>query len=84
MITGVTTFNPNVSITGTSDTRDRRGLQRLLDRCECVIYGTLGRAMVHDCLPHSVEGIELMYVPDEASVQRLRVMLQEEGRGQAW
>ena len=81
MITGVTTFNPNVVITGTTDTRDRRRLKRLLDRCECVIYGTLGRAMVNECLPNSVEGIELMYVPDETSVQRLRAMLLEEGRG---
>jgi hypothetical protein len=81
MITGVTTFNPKVTIIGTADTRDRRRLKRLLDKSECVVYGTLARAVVTECLPNSVEGIELMYVPDESSVQRLRSMLLEVGSG---
>ena len=80
MITAVTAFNPSVTIVGGADSHDHRGLVRLLQQVDCVVYGTLARSVLADVLPRSVEGIELMYVPDEVSVQRLRSLLRG-GRG---
>lgn len=79
MITGITTFNPSVTIVGTADARNMRRLEKLIGQVECLIYGTLTRQLVGRLLPRSVEGIELVYVPDETSIQRLRSTMIQEG-----
>jgi DNA-binding transcriptional regulator YhcF (GntR family) len=75
MITAVAMFNSNLTIVGGADTGDARRLKKLIAQVDCLIYGTLSRRTVGELLPRSVEAIELMYVPDESSIQRLRTML---------
>jgi DNA-binding transcriptional regulator YhcF (GntR family) len=77
MITAVTQFNSNVKIVGTADMGDRGYLEQLLHRVECVVYGTLSRSVVTELVPRSVEPIELVYVPDELSLARLRALLRD-------
>jgi hypothetical protein len=52
--------------------------RRVVKGVECVVYGTLSRVAVQAELPAAVEGIEFIYVPDDSSVQRLRLLLREE------
>jgi GntR family transcriptional regulator len=75
MITAITHFNPAVSLTGAAPAGSRVEVQELLSRVDCVVYGTLTRQLVRELLPRAVEGIELLYVPDESSLQRLRGLL---------
>jgi GntR family transcriptional regulator len=75
MITAITQFNPTVFLAGAAEGGKREEVQALLGRVDCVVYGTLTRQIIRELLPRAVEGIELLYVPDQASLQRLRGLL---------
>lgn len=75
MITAITQFNPAVALAGAADAGNGDDVRALLGRVDCVVYGTLTRQLVRESLPRAVEGIELLYVPDESSLQRLRGLL---------
>jgi len=78
MITAISHLNPNLEIVGgfASDRVDE--FRRVVTGVDCVVYGTLSRVTVQAELPAAVEGIEFIYVPDDSSVQRLRLLLREE------
>lgn len=78
MITAISHLNPNLDfVAGVASDRPDE-VRRIAARVDCVVYGTLSREVVHAELPAAVEGIEFVYVPDESSVQRLRLLLREE------
>lgn len=78
MITAISHLNPNVEIAGGVASNRPVGVGKLARSVDCVVYGTLSRSVVQAELPPAVEGIEFVYVPDESSVQRLRLLLREE------
>lgn len=78
MITAISHLNPNLTLVRSAELGGRRSLKRLFDCVDCVIYGTLTRSVVNAQLPASVEGIEFVYIPDDSSVQRLRLRLHED------
>jgi DNA-binding transcriptional regulator YhcF (GntR family) len=78
MITAVTSLNPSVDIIGACDSGDEQAISELLAGTDCIIHGTLARHVVERRLPASIESIELIYVPDDSSVQRLRRLLRDE------
>lgn len=75
MIIAITEFNPAVSLAGAADTTNPARVKALLAQVDCVVYGTLTRDIVGELLPRAVEGIELLYVPDQTSLERLRGLL---------
>ncbi len=78
MITAATSLNSGIEIVGACDSADDQGITELISRADCIIYGTLARQVVESRLPASIEVIELVYVPDDSSVQRLRRLLRDE------
>jgi DNA-binding transcriptional regulator YhcF (GntR family) len=78
MITAATSLNPGLAITGACDSSDRDGISQLLAGSDCIIYGTLARHVIDRQLPPSTEAIELIYIPDDSSIQRLRRLLRDE------
>lgn len=78
MITAATSLNPALDITGACDCDDQQAIGQLLTGAECVIHGTLARHVVDRQLPPSIESIELIYIPDDSSIQRLRRLLRDE------
>lgn len=80
MITAATSLNPALEITGACDSGDEQGIRDLVAGADCLIHGTLARQVVEARLPASIGAIELIYVPDDSSVQRLRRLLRDERR----
>jgi DNA-binding transcriptional regulator YhcF (GntR family) len=78
MITAATSLNPGLVITGACDSSDGPVIAQLLRESDCIIYGTLARQVIDRQLPSSVEAIELIYIPDDSSIQRLRRLLRDE------
>jgi DNA-binding transcriptional regulator YhcF (GntR family) len=78
MITAATSLNPGLVITGACDSSDGPAITQLLRESDCIIYGTLARQVIDRRLPSSVEAIELIYIPDDSSIQRLRRLLRDE------
>jgi DNA-binding transcriptional regulator YhcF (GntR family) len=78
MITAVTSLNPGVTITGACDSGNEQAIAELLAGADCIVHGTLARQVVEQRIPASIEAIELIYVPDDSSVQRLRRLLRDE------
>jgi DNA-binding transcriptional regulator YhcF (GntR family) len=78
MITAATSLNPGLVITGACDSADQPTIGQLLAESDCIIYGTLARQVIDRQLPSSVEAIELIYIPDDSSIQRLRRLLRDE------
>ncbi len=79
MITAATSLNPGLVITGACDSSDQQVIGQLLAQSDCIIYGTLARQVIDRQLPSSAESIELIYIPDDSSIQRLRRLLRDEG-----
>jgi hypothetical protein len=78
MITAATSLNPGLDITGACDSSDQPAITQLLGESDCIVYGTLARQVIDRQLPSSAEGIELIYIPDDTSIQRLRRLLRDE------
>jgi DNA-binding transcriptional regulator YhcF (GntR family) len=78
MITAATSLNPGLDITGACDSSDQQAIGQLLRESDCIVYGTLARQVIDRQLPSSAEGIELIYIPDDSSIQRLRRLLRDE------
>jgi DNA-binding transcriptional regulator YhcF (GntR family) len=78
MITAATSLNSGIEVIGACDSADDRGIAELISRADCIIHGTLARQVAERRLPASIEVIELVYVPDDSSVQRLRRLLRDE------
>jgi DNA-binding transcriptional regulator YhcF (GntR family) len=78
MITAATSLNPGLVITGACDSSDQPAISQLLAESDCIVYGTLARQVIDRQLPSSVEAIELIYIPDDSSIQRLRRLLRDE------
>lgn len=78
MITALSHLNPNLELVGGAASGHADEVRRIAASVDCVVYGTLSRDVVHAELPAAVEGIEFIYVPDESSIQRLRLLLREE------
>lgn len=75
MITATTTLNSSVDIVGATDSQHGPARQSLYEQVDCIIYGTPAHRLIERELPQSVEGIELIYVPDASSLQQLRRIL---------
>jgi DNA-binding transcriptional regulator YhcF (GntR family) len=80
MITAATSLNSGIEVIGACDSADDQGIAELISRADCIIHGTLARQVAETRLPASIEVIELVYVPDDSSVQRLRRLLRDERR----
>jgi DNA-binding transcriptional regulator YhcF (GntR family) len=78
MITAATSLNSGIDIVGACDSADDQGIAELISGADCIIHGTLARPVVEARLPASIEVIELVYIPDDSSVQRLRRLLRDE------
>ena len=77
MITAITASNNAVQIVGSTDVEHRQAMHSLYERADCIIYGTPARRVIEQELPESVEGIELVYVPDASSLQELRRVIRD-------
>jgi DNA-binding transcriptional regulator YhcF (GntR family) len=78
MITAATSLNSGIEVIGACDSADDQGIAGLISRADCIIHGTLARQVAETRLPASIEVIELVYVPDDSSIQRLRRLLRDE------
>jgi DNA-binding transcriptional regulator YhcF (GntR family) len=78
MITAATSLNPGLQITGACHSADEPAVTTLMSTSDCIIHGTLARHVIEARLPAALESIELVYVPDDSSVQRLRRLLRDE------
>lgn len=75
MITAAMALNPALKIVGSTDAQHRKAMRALCAKVDCIIYGTPARAVVKQELHRPIDEIELVYVPDPASLQQLRRLL---------
>ncbi len=78
MISAVLSLNPTVSIAGGLASDDVAEIPELLASVDCVVHGTLMRRSLAEYQPFVAEAIELVYVPEEGWLERLRRLIQSE------
>jgi len=78
MMSAVLSLNPTVSIVGGLASDDVTEVPELLASVDCVVHGTLTRRALSEYQPMAADAIELVYVPEDGWIERLRNLIKSE------